>query len=190
MSVSASAKKRNVSSGQTLIVGVGNPLLGDEGVGWHIVENLSQMVMPDDVRILDCGCDLLNLASCIDKPRRIIVVDAIRAGGKPGQIHTFNLDELDAIQTQKASAHQLQIVDTLRLLKQTYPCLACCKITVMGIEPGALELSTELSEEVNKSIANLTRLVLEEISLQSVVGQGAKPQLTDPKVEASINLVT
>jgi len=108
----------------------------------------------------------------------------------PGQIHIFNLDELDAIQTQKASAHQFRIVDALRLLKQTYLCLACCKITVLGIEPGVLELSTELSEEVNESIANLTGLVLEEISLQSVVGQGAIPQLTDPEVEASINLVT
>lgn len=190
MSVSTSTKKRNGSPGQTLIVGVGNPLLGDDAVGWHIVENLSQMVMPTEVRILDCGCDLLNLASCIDKPRMIIVVDAIRAGGKPGQIHTFDLDELDAIQTKKPSAHQLQIVDALRLLKQMYPCLTYCKITVMGIEPGALELSTELTEEVNESIANLTRLVLEEVSQSSVVRQGAGPQLMDPKVEASIDLVT
>jgi hydrogenase maturation protease len=164
MSVSASTKKRNASSGQTLIVGVGNPLLGDEGVGWHIIENLRQMAMPADVSILDCGCDLLNLASCIDKPRRIIVIDAIRAGGKPGQIHTFDFDELDAIGTKSSSAHQLRIVDALRLLKQAYPCLTCCRITVMGIEPGALGLSTELSEEVNENIANLTRLVYEEVS--------------------------
>lgn len=46
MSFSTSTKKRNGSPGQTLIMGVGNPLLGDEGVGWHIIENLSQMVMP------------------------------------------------------------------------------------------------------------------------------------------------
>lgn len=190
MSVSASTKKGNESQGQTLIVGVGNPLLGDEAVGWHIIENLSQMAMPADVRILDCGCDLLNIASCIDRPRRIIVIDAIRVGGKPGQIHTFDFDELDAIQTRRSSAHQLQIVDALRLLKQTYPCLTCCKITFMGIEPGSLGLSTELSEEVNKSIANLTRLVLEEVSLPSVVRQGAGPEMTDPKVKARVDLVT
>ena len=60
----------------------------------------------------------------------------------------------------------------------------------MGIEPGSLGLSTELSEEVNESIANLTKLVLEEVSLPSVVRQGAGPELTDPKVEARVDLVT
>jgi hydrogenase maturation protease len=164
MNVSASAKKRNQPPGLTLIVGVGNPLLGDEGLGCHVVENLSQMAMPADVRILDCGCDLLNLASFIDRPQRIIVIDAIRAGGKPGQIHSFDFDELDSIRSRSSSAHQPRIVDALRLLKQAYPCLTSCKITVMGIEPCALDLSTELSEEVNENVANLTRLVLEEAS--------------------------
>jgi hydrogenase maturation protease len=164
MSVSAWAKKRNQSPGQTLIVGVGNPLLGDEGIGCHIVEKLSQMVMPADVSILDCGCDLLNLASCIDKPQRIIVIDAIRAGGKPGQVCKFDLDELDTIRAKSCSAHQVRIADALRLLRQVYPHLACCKITIMGIEPGALGLGAGLSEQVNENIADLTRLVLEEIS--------------------------
>jgi hydrogenase maturation protease len=169
MNASASAKKRSQSPGQTFIVAVGNPLLGDEGVGCHIVEKLSQMAMPADICILDCGCDLLNLASFMDRPRRIIVIDAVRAGGKPGQIHRFDFDELDSIRTlgqgtESSSAHQLQIVDTLRLLKQSYPCLTSCKITIMGIEPGALGLSTELSEEVNENVADLTRLVVEEVS--------------------------
>jgi hydrogenase maturation protease len=164
MNVSASARKRNQSPGQTLIVGVGNSLLGDEGIGCHVIERLSQMSMPADVNILDCGCDLLNLASYIDKPRRIIVIDAVRAGGKPGQIYRFDFNELDEIQTKSTSAHQLRIVDALRLLKQAYRSLTCCEITIIGIEPGALGLSTKLSEEVNENIANLTRLVVEEIS--------------------------
>jgi hydrogenase maturation protease len=164
MNVSASAKRRNLSPGQTLIVGVGNTLLSDEGIGCHVIERLSQMSMPADVNILDCGCDLLNLASYIDKPRKIIVIDAVRAAGKPGQIYRFDFDELDDIQTRSASAHQLRIVDALRLLKQAYPSLTCCKITIIGIEPGALGLGTEFSEEVKQNIANLMRLVLEEVS--------------------------
>lgn len=164
MNVSASAKKRNQSPEQTLIVGVGNPLLGDEGIGCLVIERLSQMSMPADVSIVDCGCDLLNLASYIDRPQRIIVIDAVRAAGKPGQIYRFDFNELDEIQTKSASAHQLRMVDALRLLKQTYRSLTCCEITIIGIEPGALGLSTELSEQVKENIANLTRLVLEEVS--------------------------
>lgn len=60
----------------------------------------------------------------------------------------------------------------------------------MGIEPRALGLSTELSEEVRENLANLTRLVFEEASLPSVVRQGAGPRMTDPKVEVRIDLVT
>jgi hydrogenase maturation protease len=164
MKVSASAKKRNDSPRQTVIVGVGNPLLGDEGIGCHIIEKLSGMALPSDVRILDCGCNLLNLASYINRPQRIIVIDAVRAGGKPGQIHRFDFDELDTIKTESPSAHQLRIVEVLWLLKRVYPSLTCCKITIMGIEPAALGLNTKLSEEVKNNIANLTRLVLEEVS--------------------------
>ena len=168
MNASASAKKKNLSPEQTLIVGVGNPLLGDEGIGCHIIEKLSGMDLPSDVRILNCGCDLLNLASYINRPQRIIVIDAVRAGGKLGQIHRFDFDEFDTIKTENPFAHQLRIVDVLRLLKRVYPSLTCCKITIMGIEPAALGLSTELSEEVKDNIANLTRLVLEEVSLHIV----------------------
>lgn len=148
---------------QTLIVGVGNPLLGDEGIGLHAVRNLSQLPMPPDVDILDCGCDLLNLVSYIDKPKKIIILDAIRAGRKPGQIYRFDFDELETIQTETCSAHQLQTVDALRLLRKVCPCLSCCEITVIGIEPKVMELSGDLSEEVRESIADLTRLVLEEL---------------------------
>jgi hydrogenase maturation protease len=160
-----------------LIVGVGNPLLGDEGIGPYAVRNLSQLPMPRDVDLLDCGCDLLNLVSYlpdpaspgmteqagIDKPKKIVVLDAIRAGGKPGRIYRFDLDELETIQTTTRSAHQLQTIDALRLLKKVCPCLSRCEIIVIGIEPKVMELSGDLSEEVMESIADLTRLVLEEL---------------------------
>ena len=146
-----------------LIVGVGNPLLGDEGIGPRAVHNLSQLSMPSDVDILDCGCDLLNLVSYIDKPKKVILLDAIRAGGKPGRLYRFDFDELETIQTTTRSAHQLQTVDALRLLKKVCPCLNRCEIIVIGIEPKVMELSGDLSEEVSGSMADLTRLVLEEL---------------------------
>lgn len=147
---------------QTLIVGVGNPLLGDEGIGPYAVRNLSQVPVPPGVDILDCGCDLLNLVSYIDKPKKIIVLDAIRTGRRPGQVYKFDFDELETIQTKTRSAHQLQTVDALRLLRKVCPCLNHCEITVIGIEPRNMELSTDLSEEIRESIADLTRLVREE----------------------------
>ena len=165
MSVAPSTEQRHDSLGQTLIVGVGNRLMGDEGVGPRIVDSLSQLAMSAHVRVLDCGCDLLNLVSHIGKQRNIVVVDAVRAGGKPGQIHRFDFSDFEAIKTKTHSAHQLKIADALKLLKQVYPCLAGCDITVIGIEPKTIELGTDLSKEVSKGVADLTKQVLEEISL-------------------------
>jgi hydrogenase maturation protease len=163
VSTSASLKEEAESLKQTVIVGVGNPLLGDEGVGPYVAHKLSQLPMPPDVEILDCGCDLLNLISHIDKPKKIIVIDAIRAGGRPGQLYRFGLDELEAVETKTRSAHQLQTVDALRLLQQVCPCLRRCEIVVIGVEPENMKLSGDLSGQVGESIADLTRLVLEEL---------------------------
>jgi len=148
---------------QTLIVGVGNQLMGDEGVGPYAVHNLSLLPMPENVDIIDCGSDILSIISHIDKPKKIIVIDAIRAGGEPGRIYKYHFDELNNIETNKGSAHQLQVVEALRLLKKTCPCLSRCDITVIGIEPKVMKLSADLSKEVRDSIADLTRLVLEEL---------------------------
>ena len=178
MSVALSNEKRHGSLRQTLIVGVGNRLMGDEGIGPHIVDNLSQSPMPPYVRVLDCGCDLLNLVSYIDKPRKIVVVDAVRTGAKPGRIHRFDFSDFEFIKTKTHSAHQLQIVDALRLLKQVCPCLADCEITVIGIEPKTIELGTDLSKEVAASIADLTRLVLDEISLPSSAARDLAAEAT------------
>ena len=167
MSTTLSNKKADKSRGSITIVGVGNLLLGDEGVGLHIIDNLSQIPIPSYVNIIDCGCDLLSLTSYLNKPQKIIVIDAIRAGGKPGEIYRFDYTELGTTQAEMHSAHQVGAADALRLLTQIYPALANSEITVIGIEPKAIELSTNLSEEVRESIAHVTRIVLDEIFLQS-----------------------
>lgn len=163
MSILASIDEEVEQRVRTLIVGVGNPLMGDEGIGPYVIGNLSRLPMPNNVDIIDCGCDLLGIISHIDKPKKIIVIDAIRAGGEPGRIYRFHFDELENIETNTGSAHQLQVVEALRLLKTAHPCLSRCEITVIGIEPKVMKLSTDLSKEVRNSIADLTRLVLEEL---------------------------
>lgn len=176
MNTSASMKEETEQCGpelttkgslrRILIVGVGNPLLGDEGIGPYVVRNLSQLPMPADVEILDCGCDLLNLVSYIDEPKKIIILDAIRAGGKPGRIYRFDLNELETMQTVTRSAHQLPMADAIRLLKKVCPCLSGCEIVIIGIEPRVMELGGDLSKEVRESIADLTRLVTEECRIE------------------------
>ena len=148
------------------IVGVGNRLLGDEGVGLHIIDKLSQIPIPPYVNIVDCGCDLLNLTAYINKPERVIIIDAIRAGGEPGEIYSFDYSRLTAMKIHLCSAHQVNIVDALRLIKLIYPSLADCEIIVIGVEPKTMKLGSGLSKEVSESVAEVIGYVLEEISLR------------------------
>ncbi|MFC1652974.1 hydrogenase maturation protease [Planctomycetota bacterium] len=149
-----------------LIIGVGNRLLGDEGVGLHITDRLSQIPIPSHVDVVDCGCDLLSLTSHAYKPRKIIIIDAIRLGGKPGRIYRFDYAELGATQSQLHSAHQLTTLNALKLLKQVCPDLCNCPITLIGVEPQTMGLSINLSREVSDSLVDVTRLVLEEVHQQ------------------------
>jgi len=162
-----SIKREKKSHRKTIIVGVGNRLLGDEGVGLHVIDNLSQIPMPSNVDVVDCGCDLLSLIPHLNKPQKIIVIDAVRAGGKPGEIYRLDYNELKTRGVEMQSSHQVRATDALGLLKQIYPVLAGCEIIIIGIEPEAMELSICLSEKAKESIADVTKLVLGEISLQT-----------------------
>jgi hydrogenase maturation protease len=172
-----------VSPGRVIIAGVGNRLVGDEGVGPRVIDHLSQMRMPPYVQVLDCGCDLLSIVLYVDRPEKIVVVDAIRAGGEPGRVYRFDYGELAAAGDRIWSAHQVGTVDALRLLRFTCAALASTEIVVIGAEPKTMELNAGLSKEIKKSIPELTRLALEEISapclLQTAIGMGAGVSL-DP----------
>jgi len=156
-------KQKGRSYRNITIVGVGNLLLGDEGVGLHIIDRLSQVPMPPYVNIIDCGCDLFGLTAYIDEQARILVVDAIRAGGEPGEIYTFDCRRLTSTKIEMGSAHQVKTLDALRLMKSVCPALAESEIVVIGVEPKTMKLGSCLSKEVSESIAEATRFVLEEI---------------------------
>lgn len=147
-----------------LVVGVGNRLLGDEGVGPHIIDNLLQTQIPSYVDVIDCGCDLLSLASYPHKPQKIIVIDAIRAGGRAGEIYKFDYEQLDTSGIEMCSAHQICVIESLRLLKKVYANINSCKIIVIGIEPKEIKIGNGLSKKVKESIGGVTKLVLDELT--------------------------
>lgn len=167
-------KKTNKSHKNIIIAGVGNRLLGDEGLGLHIIDNLSQILMPSNVNIIDCGCDLFSLIPHLNKPQKIIVIDAIRAGGKPGEIYRLDYSELETRGVKMRSSHQVGAIDALGLLKKIYPVLADCEVVIIGLEPKIIELSTSLSEKVIESTADVLRLVFGEIHYSITIGN--KPE--------------
>jgi len=147
---------------RVVVVGVGNLLLKDEGIGIHAVKALQEIDLPTDVKLIDGGTspDLIAYTRAGDK---LIIVDAARAGGEPGTIYRFKPEDLAAERASLASAHEMGVVENLKLISLTGN--EPGEIVIIGIEPGEIEFGTELSPELQQKVPEIVKVVLKEMGL-------------------------
>jgi len=149
-------------SGRVLIVGVGNELLGDEGLGVHVARLLlaSRSHWPPGVRVLEAGTALFELAPEIGCHEHVILVDAIRAGGRPGTIYRLELDEIPPVDLQAArplSLHDeglFEVLARIRLLG-----LLPSRLTLIGAEAQRLTPSLNLSQRLQRAAARIAAIL-------------------------------
>jgi hydrogenase maturation protease len=145
-----------------VVVGVGNLLLKDEGVGIHAVQRLQEMDLPPDVELIDGGTspDLIAYIKAGDK---LIIVDAAKAGGEPGTIYRFLPDDLATDAGTLASAHELGVDLNLKLmsLMGNEP----REIVIIGIEPKEIDWGTELTPELEQKKPEIVKVILREIGI-------------------------
>jgi hydrogenase maturation protease len=151
------------TEGRTLILGLGNVLLGDEGVGIHAVRELEKRNLPPHVAVVDGGTAGLNLLDLIRGYERVIIVDAVDAAEDPGTIFRFTPQEV-ASKTEglPLSLHQTEVLKVLELsnyLGQPLP-----PIVIYGIQPQLIDWSTDLSPALQARLPQLVDAVLEEIA--------------------------
>lgn len=148
---------------QILVLGVGNILLRDEGIGVRIVEKLQQnYIFSPNVRLLDGGTLGLKLLEPITEADVLIVVDAIISGQPPGTLERLPLAALRSRISIKNSLHQLDLLETLAHAEflESLP-----ETMFIGIEPeDSYSLSLELSATVRACREELASAVLREIS--------------------------
>jgi len=152
---------KNNTAQKILILGVGNELLSDEGVGVHTVKELSKRDLPPEIEIMEGGTDGFGLIHIITDTDRLIVIDSVKGGSEPGTLYKFDIK--DAPKTPdlfKTSVHQIGILEVINLsnLIGKTP-----ETTVIGVEPKSISTGMELTEEVKAKIPRVIELVLEEI---------------------------
>lgn len=147
------------------ILGCGNPLVGDDGIGIHILERLKEMnsEIPDDVELLDagvCGLDILNM---LEGASHIIIVDAVEGAGNAGSIHRFGLDDIrGATSKSLVSIHETCLADVLCIAEQIQEMPE--KLVIFGVEiDKSEELSLQLSDKIQNSADELVKLILDEL---------------------------
>ena len=143
-----------------VIIGVGNLLQKDDGIGIHTVKALQEMPLPGEVEIVDGGTSP-DIIACTRAGDKLIIVDAARAGGEPGTVYRFQPGDLENGAGTVLSVHEMGIAQNLRLmpLSGNEP----VETVIIGIEPKEIEWGTELSPELERKIPEIIRIVLEEI---------------------------
>jgi hydrogenase maturation protease len=151
-----------------LVLGLGNLLLGDDGVGSAAIALLLDRYRPPrDVRVLDGGTLGLSLLPYLDEADAVLLVDAIRADAPPGSLVRLDGEQVAPAVATRLSPHQIGVSDLLdgaRWLDR-YP----ARLVLLGIVPETMELAVGLSPEVAKSLPDLVERVVDEAAAMSFV---------------------
>ncbi|WP_428624322.1 HyaD/HybD family hydrogenase maturation endopeptidase [Sedimenticola sp.] len=147
----------------TLVLGIGNTLLTDEGVGVHVIRRLQEQY-PDreDAVFIDGGTLSFSLAGLLAEHDQLIVVDAARTGGTPGSIVCYVESEMDRYLTgNRQSVHEVGLTDLLDIarLSDHYP----EKRALIGIEPESLDWGEQPSLLVDAALPAAVQTVLDLI---------------------------
>lgn len=180
---------------RTLVLGLGNVLLGDEGIGVWIADTLKRRFeFPASTTILEGGTLGLDLLPRLDGVQRLLVIDAAKFGGHPGELVRLQGEAISRVLAVKVSPHQVGVQDllaTARLLGSEPP-----HVVLWGMEPARLAPGTGFSPEVQKALPQLEAEVLEELRRWGVPGelraQAAPPPVwwEEPCVEARARVAT
>jgi hydrogenase maturation protease len=144
----------------TLVVGLGNTLLGDEGVGVHIVNILKDQPLPQSVVLKDGGVSGFDILPDILESDRVVIIDAAKMGLVPGSVRSFTLDNVQMPDSPEFSLHDLGLPQVLKLgstISSLPPML------LIGIEPKKIAPGASLSEEVTGQMENILEYVYSAI---------------------------
>lgn len=146
-----------------LVLGIGNVLRSDDGVGIHAIHAFEAEQIPEGVTIEDGGTGGFSLLDIIQGYDKIIVIDAMELGAPAGTVRELTVDDLSSIKSRlNEGTHGFNLSD-MRALCETLNGVSP-EITLIGVQPGTIDFSEHLSPEVEKSIARIRQIVLTEIS--------------------------
>jgi len=135
------------------IIGVGNYLMGDEGVGIHATQKLRREFNRDDCDIIDAGVPSMALLHMIEGRNLVIIIDCADFGGMPGEIKSFRPEQVKREENKEISLHATDLLTTLDVGKSIG--LQLPPIWIIGVQPTSIEQTMQLSNEVNAALEEI-----------------------------------
>jgi len=167
MSMSESARP-------TVVIGLGNPLMADDGLGLAAVARLQETwQLPESVEVVDGGTWGMNLLPVIEDAGRVLLVDAIATGAAPGTLHALERDRIPRYLATKISPHQVDLRDVLALaeLRGTLP----AQTVAIGLEPAVVELSNSLTDTLRVRLDDLVAEIVAQLGRWGVTCTAVEP---------------
>jgi hydrogenase maturation protease len=153
----------NGPAGKIVIIGVGNLLLKDEGVGVHVAQELQKKSWPSPVEIHDGGVAGIGLLDFFPGASKVMLIDAADMNLDPGSLVRFTPEEVAGkLGGPRFSAHDIGLLEVLELARALDQCPP--EVVIFGIQPKEISWGTELSPEVQASIPKVMEAVLREIA--------------------------
>lgn len=152
-----------------IVIGLGNPLMGDEGIGIVLIEKITEMAAAgkipgtENVQFHDGGTGGMNLLHTIAGRKKAILIDCALMGTEPGTLRRFTPEEIQTVKKlAHLSLHEVDILKVIELAKQLDECPE--EMVFFGIEPQEITQRMDLSDPLKARIDRYIQAVLEEIS--------------------------
>jgi len=145
-----------------MVLGIGNLLMQDDGIGVHVIRQLEDLDLPAQVELVDGGTHSYDLLDFFSQADICIVVDAMRAGGEPGTVYRVPLEELGlAPNPHIHSLHEISFAEAMHMLQLEgyHP-----QVLVYGVEPQSVELGLELTPVVAEQVPLLVAMIQKDIA--------------------------
>ena len=138
-----------------LILGLGNPLMGDDGAGPAVIALVNASTLPPGVRAEEGGTDVLNLPNLLRGEREVWIVDAMVRGAAPGTIHVLEHDAVLSLGEEPQHAHHISAAVGIRWMLESLPELRDLRVRLFGIEPEWVGPSPRLRPGVERGVRGL-----------------------------------
>lgn len=147
----------------TVVLGLGNPLMSDEGIGGFLVEKLqTQADNFPNVEFIDAGTGGMAMLHLIEDRKKAVLIDCSYMNTAPGTIKKFTPQQVQSVKKlMHYSLHEVDILKVLDIVRQLGSCPQ--QMVIFGIEPSVIELGTSLSDIVTAKIDDYITAITEEL---------------------------
>lgn len=146
-----------------LIIGCGNLLRGDDGVGVHVVRELEKLSLPGKVKIIDAGTRSLDMLFQMEAEDKVVIIDAVKGGLEAGTIYRLTKEDLSSPEATPISLHEVKLEYALRMGDRIWGERSPREIVIFGVEAASLIQGIGLSPKVEECLPKLVNLILEEL---------------------------